>query len=455
MNRKNMRFKKTLILLSTLTLLFAVIVGWQSRSPLFYWGRPYLSAFLSLLCFFFAVLWFFKRTLYSGKAKRRVTALSFLFVMASGVPVAREMLFSSKKQSVLHADPLQLQKWGRHLMIGFENWEDVEPLVARGALGGLFITRRNVAGFSFEEVKGKIAHLQTLQEAQGLPPLWIATDQEGGLISKLSPLLTPLPPLAKVVRENPEEESLKRAVTRYASLQAEELARLGVNVNFSPVVDLKNPAPVSFPDAHSLIRERAISEDPRVVEEVAALYCETFEKHGVIPTLKHFPGMAGVTTDTHLYEGSLSQSREELESKDWLPFRKTLEESSAFLMLGHVRVPSVDRDYPASLSKKTIQEIVRGEWHHDGILITDDLCMGPTFSWPGGIGASAVTALNAGVDLLLVAYDGEQYYEVMEALLRAEGKGKMDSGLISRSIERLNRVSPLKVSLREQRNMLQ
>ncbi|KAB2841111.1 hypothetical protein F9K50_04590, partial [bacterium] len=146
-------------------------------------------------------------------------------------------------------------------------------------------------------------------------------------------------------------------------------------------------------------------------------------------TLKHFPGLGQVAVDTHLSEGRLEIPRDALEAADWLPFRATLGATRAFLMLGHVRVPELDPELPASLSPAIVRDLIRGSWGHEGIVITDDFTMGPIQGRPGGVGPAARQALEAGVDLILISYDPELYYEAMAFLLKSPDDGGLGTAL--------------------------
>jgi beta-N-acetylhexosaminidase len=242
---------------------------------------------------------------------------------------------------------------------------------------------------------------------------------------------------------SPEKAPLHPAST-FARMQAEDLSALGINLNFSPVVDLKPEHRLNRLDLHTRIDLRAIASDPQTVSEVALEYCKGLNAGGIMPTLKHFPGLASVNADTHFHLGVATHSLKELKEQDWPPFQNILTSTEAFVMLGHVLVPEVDETYPASLSRKLIQKVLRRDWGFDGVLITDDFSMGAIVSTPGGVESASVRALNAGVDLILIAYDGELYYPAMLALLKAESRGELAEGFLDQSEARLTKIENLK-----------
>lgn len=372
--------------------------GLQARSPfLLAWRGALPWIFLGLgLC----LTWRFRR-------RRAWAGLIFLVCL---IPLGLQRQNASTRRQVLAADPSELRRLGRHFVVGYRDYAELEALVARGAVGGVFVTQRNIQGKSAAQLSAELRHLQALQAAQGLPPLYIATDQEGGSVSRLSPLVPTQPSLAVWLQAG-------GSAGAYADLQAQALADLGINLNFSPVVDLLPAGPERRFHPRTLLEERAISEDPEQVAVAAAEYCLALERRGLRCTLKHFPGLGQVAVDTHFSEGELTSPQEELEIRDWLPFRAVLAESHAFLMLGHVRVSALDHDLPASISPAIVRGLVRGAWGHQGVVITDDFTMGPIQGRPGGVGPAAVQALKAGVDLILISYDPDLYYEAMASLL--------------------------------------
>ncbi len=125
----------------------------------------------------------------------------------------------------------------------------------------------------------------------------------------------------------------------------------------------------------------------------------------------------------------------ELEATDWLPFKAVLSGSRARLMLGHVTLTAVDPDRPASHSKRVVDGIIRGTWNYQGIIITDDLVMGAIYQHD--VCTAVVEALNAGVDLLLVAYDGAQFYRIFACASAGYDRGKLDPETLRASDMRL------------------
>jgi beta-N-acetylhexosaminidase len=371
-------------------------------------------------------------------------ALGIAVILAAGAAftatVALEGQFQWVRARVLAADPAQLERLGWHFVVGYRDTAELERLIERRAIGGVFMGARNVEGLSAGAVRGQIQSWQDARRRQGLPPLLIATDQEGGVVSRMSPPLPRQPPISSVADHQADEAARSTAARDYGLAQGRALASLGINLNFAPVVDL-NRNVVNPSDRYTRIRERAISGDPVVVTEVARHYCLGLAEAGVQCTLKHFPGLGGVFEDTHLEAGSLRLTRGELERSDWVPFRVLMGSGAlgtgTFTMLSHARLAALDAEHPVSFSPAVVSGLLREAWGYDGVLITDDFSMGAAYASKEGIAAASVAALGAGVDLVLIAYDPAQYFAMMDAVLAGAQDGSLRPEALGASLRRL------------------
>jgi len=414
-------------------------IGW--RTPLFAsWRYLALAVLLALpLALIAAEIWTLRAS--ASRALRAMSRASLaLALVAFATTAVIELDFQVKRRAVLAADPQQLEKLGRHVLVGYRSPATLSALIERRAVAGIFLSAGNVAGQTADAIRREIDALQEVRRRQGVAPLWIATDQEGGAVSRLSPPLTRMPPIADIVALHRDPAERLLAVRQYAARQGRDLAALGVNLNFAPVVDLNHG--VQNPDDRlSRIAMRAISADPAVVTEVAGHYCATLKLTGVHCTLKHFPGLGRVYEDTHKVTAELAARPSELEASDWLPFRQLMADDAAFTMLGHARLTAIDRDRPASFSHAVVKGLLRDTWKHDGILLTDDFSMGAVTLSREGAAQGAIAALNAGIDLILISYDPDQYFPVMHALLAADRNGSLRADALAQSAARLARAA--------------
>ncbi len=433
--------KVFLAALNLLIVLALLPLAWDWRAPFLPTIRHLL--FMALVAVPLLVImiefWLLRSSRPEHRVLRGLSASGLLVaVVVLVTSIALEGHFRWVRHQVLHAEPGRLEKLGKHFVVGYKNIGELRQLIKLRAISGVFITSSNVNGKSSAEIQNVIRSFQNQRKDQLQPPLWIATDQEGGSVSRLSPPVSRLPFLGDIVKRTADAALLERNIRQYADRQGQELAELGVNLNFAPVVDV-NYNIINPDDKYTRIFQRAISNDPTTVAQVADWYCEGLNEHGVRCTLKHFPGLGRVYEDTHLDHADLTTPLEELTRTDWIPFLSLLNKSQAFIMLGHARLTAIDKERPVSMSPKVIAGLIRGSWKHDGILITDNFSMLAVYRSKIGMDNGSIEALNAGVDLILISYDPDQYYRVMYALLQADKEGKLDQDMLKQSDRRLER----------------
>jgi beta-N-acetylhexosaminidase len=344
-----------------------------------------------------------------------------------------------RRQRVLQADASLARNLGRHFVVGYSSFSEVSALAEKGLISGVYVTKHNIAGSSAASLKEEISKLQERRRAAGLPPLIVAADQEGGIVSHLAPPLTKLPALSTLASLAPDVRAEKAEA--FGRTHGHELAGLGVKLNLAPVLDLRPELKRNRFDFNTLIGQRAISDDPAVVADIARAYVSGLEASGVGAAVKHFPGLGRVRSDTHHFSAELNTPVDELEASDWIPFRTVLAGSKAHLMIGHVTLRSVDPDRAASHSKRVVDGLIRDKWNYQGIVMTDDLVMGAIYQ--RNVCTAVVEALNAGIDLLLVAFDGAQFYRIFSCAMAASIEGRLDAAMLGKSEMRLKAAYPV------------
>ncbi|MBN8755267.1 MULTISPECIES: glycoside hydrolase family 3 N-terminal domain-containing protein [Variovorax] len=404
-------------------------LGWLALAALWFWAwhlkDPHLrfmrewelSLLLGVLTAGIAVAWRFAR----GRLRPVALGLAFAALLTA---LGNEAASRQHRAEVEAASGPVAQALGARFIVGYDDAAQLRDRVRKGLIGGIFVTGRNVKGRTAAELRDEIAGLQALRREAGLPPLVVATDQEGGAVSRLSPLVEPQPALATLLDADVSDEELAQRAHAYGARQGRALAALGITLNFSPVVDLRPGRAPGRWDFHTRIDERAISADPAVTAQVALAYELGLESAGVRGTLKHFPGLAGVTEDTHHFAAVLHTPAARLATHDWKPFQEVSKQSDAAIMLGHVILPELDAEHPVSFSRRIVRQVIRGEWGYQGLLVTDDLTMGAAYN--RGLCDATVRALGAGVDLLLIAYDHDKYFDAMHCALQAAQRGAPD-----------------------------
>ncbi len=252
---------------------------------------------------------------------------------------------------------------------------------------GFILFRRNVE--TPEQVRALTAELRwTLQRADA--PILI--DQEGGRVQRLGPPhWRRYPPGAAYGGLAQNDPLLRREITRLgARLIAHDLAALGINVDCLPVLDVPDPA------GHEIIGDRAYGKTPDEVALLGRAAAEGLIAGGVLPVIKHIPGHGRARADSHLELPVVDAPWDELEARDFAPFRALSDMPMA--MSAHVIYAAVDAKRPATTSRSAIRRVVRGAIGFDGLLMTDDLSMQ---ALAGGFRERAEQARAAGCDLVL------------------------------------------------------
>ncbi len=276
-------------------------------------------------------------------------------------------------------------------------------------VGGIILFGSNIPphtedSTSYERLAALCRQLQDMADYN----LMIGIDQEGGRVRRLrtSNGYPELPSHAYLGRIDNED------TTRYYSgLTAEALKRLGINLNFAPCVDVNmNP---ECPVIGKV--DRSFSTEPSEVGEHAGYYIEEHRRHGVMTAVKHFPGHGSSVTDSHngLTDISLTWTSQELE-----PFRHLIENDCCdMIMVGHIFNNRLDPSYPASLSKATVDSLLRKELGWNGLVVSDDLGMKAIHdNYP--LEESLRLCINSGVDMLmLIANDTPERLETAVSLI--------------------------------------
>lgn len=390
-----------------------LVAAWHSRSPYLLFARE-LAFWTWISAGAAALLWilFSKR---QGRRSFGATRVLAIAAVLGAIFAGYGRWQHAANRAIVESCPAdRMPELGDHLVVGWLGFEETRKLATKGAIAGVFLTRRDFpSGASISDIRKTVDALQLARREAGLPRLWIATDQEGGTVEKLSPPIPPIPALAKLIGKADMIETV-RLVTEHSETQAKALAEAGINMNFAPVVDLMPSSGPDVLDFHSRIATRALSADPEKVALAGAAYVMAMQRHGITAILKHFPGLGSVSADTHHFAATLDPSIAELEKLDWLPFREIANTTDAGVMLGHVRVTALDPDFPASGSSK-VARLLREQMRPRGPLVTDDFSMAPIFHGPGGMDRAARRSMDAGVDIILISYDAEAVYDLLAA----------------------------------------
>jgi beta-N-acetylhexosaminidase len=252
---------------------------------------------------------------------------------------------------------------------------------------GLILFARNCSN------KPQVRRLvEDVRSAAGGDSLLVLIDQEGGRVRRLKPPeWRELPPAAAYGRLYARDPALAlRRARLVARLTAAELREIGVNCNCAPVLDVPQPG------AHQIIGDRAYAETPAAVAALGCAVAEGLLEGGVVPIIKHVPGHGRARADSHVELPVVVAALAELERSDFVPFKALRDVPAA--MTAHVVYSAIDPAAPASTSARVTADIIRGAIGFDGLLMSDDICMG---ALSGGVRARAEAVIKAGSDIAL------------------------------------------------------
>jgi beta-N-acetylhexosaminidase len=250
---------------------------------------------------------------------------------------------------------------------------------------------------------------------RGSPDALVALDEEGGDVTRLEYLVGSGYP-GNLALGVVDDESLTRAV---AAAIGGDLRRAGVNVDLAPSVD------VNSDPWNPVIGVRSFGSDPELVARHGVAFVQGLQSAGVAAVAKHFPGHGATTTDSHLALPVIDADERTFRHRELPPFAAAVAAGVDAVMTSHVVFTAVD-DAPATLSRRLLVELLRGELGFEGVVVTDALDMAGVRAAHGVAGA-AVRSLAAGADLLLLgAEDGEPHCEqVRQAVAAAVRDGRL------------------------------
>nr|AAN10188.1 putative glycosylhydrolase [Candidatus Fritschea bemisiae] len=250
--------------------------------------------------------------------------------------------------------------------------------------------------------KEQIPFLNALQKRSKLP-LLCTGDAEWGLGMRMQETLSfPRNEIMGKVKDQSLLFSSGKEIGRQCRI-------VGIHLNFAPVVDINN-----HPN-NTVIGNRSFGSDPEKVSRCASLIIQGMRAGKVLSCLKHFPGHGDTDVDSHKGLPTILHSRKHLEQVEFLPFKENLESADA-IMTGHLMLPVLDKNFPASLSKLIVTDLLQKEWGFKGLIITDALNM-KALTQNYSVEEIALKAFLAGHDLLL--YGSHRYDDVKNLLENA------------------------------------
>jgi beta-N-acetylhexosaminidase len=298
---------------------------------------------------------------------------------------------------------------------------DLQYMIAQQHIGGAILYSGNVQGLS------QIQTLDAQMQAHSSIPLFISTDQEGGITIRLRAIIGWTPSAQDIGATNDPQNAYKQGVG-----DAQALKKIGANVNLAPVVDVQTVS-----NGATIIPTRMFGSTPQKVTTFAGAYLDGLQEQGIIGCLKHWPGLGAATVDPHHGLPVITRSQADLNAIDFAPYRALLSQGKVdMIMTTHELVPAYDPTMPASVSPVLINQVLRHDLGYQGVVITDTLTMGGlSYRWT--LPQAAVLAFIAGDDLLLGPSDRQSVQAVIDALHAAVVSGKISKARLDLSVERI------------------
>ena len=293
--------------------------------------------------------------------------------------------------------------------------------------GGVCLFARNIKG-----TKQTRALLDGIGEILSVKP-FLSIDQEGGRVDRLRRILTPMPAASQL--RSPEDAK------ELGSIVGEALSNLGFNMDFAPVVDVINEPRTKLVNG---LQTRGFGKTSEEVVAFAGAFLDSLSEYGILGCLKHFPGLAAATVDSHEELPVVSIDKKELTQVELHPYRELLGRGNVCVMVAHALYPNADlheggpdgKLLPSSLDPRIVTSLLRDELNFKGVAITDDMEMGAIIN-EYGIGEACKKALKAGEDMIAICASEDAIYEAHRAITDAVSSGEITEMMIDRSIKRI------------------
>ncbi|OBK50350.1 glycoside hydrolase family 3 N-terminal domain-containing protein [Mycobacterium sp. 1081908.1] len=311
-------------------------------------------------------------------------------------------------------------KLAQLLMVGVRNADEARTVVNESHVGGIII-----GGWTDLSIfKGGLAEVA---HSAGPLPLAVGVDEEGGRVSRLKSLIGTAPSARQLAQTQSPQQVHDLEVER-----GKKMRDLGITVDFAPVVDVTDA-----PDG--VIGDRSFGADPNTVTAYAGAYAQGLRDAGLLPVLKHFPGHGHGSGDSHK-GGVVTPPLSDLQTDDLVPYRTLLTQLPVAVMIGHLQVPGLTGDDPASLSRAAVQLLRDGTGYgappFNGPVFSDDLSSMAAISDRYGVAEAVLRALQAGTDVALWV-SIEEAPAVLDRLEKAVAGGELPMPAVDASLVRV------------------
>ncbi len=337
------------------------------------------------------------------------------------------------------------QMIGQLFIIGFKGQtiSEADPIgldITKRNLGGVILFDRHLATkATTNNITGADQLAELTAQLQGLrsEKLLIAVDQEGGRVNRFREEFGfPQTPSAGDLALTDDTSKTAKSSEQTAHM----LHSSGLNLNLAPVVDLNSN--ITNPIIGKI--GRSFSNDPNIVCAHASDWIASHKKENILSCLKHFPGHGSSKEDSHLGFVDITDSWNETELT---PYKDLITMGLAdAIMVGHLYNKTFDTEYPATLSFKTIQKILRQKLNYNGVVISDDMQM-KAITDKYGLTEACILSLSAGIDIIIIGnnleYDPNIFTTIHQAVAQAVDKGTLSEDTIKSAWKRVQNYKSL------------
>lgn len=322
------------------------------------------------------------------------------------------------------------QKLGQCFMIGFEGLEpseEVRQFISNNNIGSIVLFNRNLDGPA--QIADLSNELQEIAISGGsASPLFIGIDMEGGRMAELKAPFTQWPAMKFLGEIGSASLGFK-----FAEMLGKELLAVGINLNFSPVVDI-----ATNPD-NKVIGDRAFSSDPEMVARLSSSVVRGFVKSGLLPCVKHYPGHGDTVADSHEELPVITHDEGRLNDVEFVPFKKAFRARADLLMTAHIRCEKLDPKWPATLSPYLLKDVLREKLGFRNLVLADNMEM-KAISQNFGTEEAAVQAFKAGCNIVMYSSSLDEQKKAFEAVTKAFVDGDIPMEVLDSSLALVTKV---------------
>ena len=318
------------------------------------------------------------------------------------------------------------EKVGQLFIVGrkAEDIEGLDELIEKYKVGGLIIYRRNYK--DYQDMINLINKFKKINSKNKVP-IFISIDQEGGRVNRIPSDVLNVPAATKIANSKDIE-----LVKESGRIIGEMLRKSGISMNYGPILDIRR-----FKEEHP-IGDRCYGETKEDVNKYAIEVMKEMQNENILPVVKHFPGHGLTKKDSHFMIPIINESKNEVETNDMIPFEEAVKNGTDGIMVGHLIIKDIDK-YPASISKKIIQEYLVGKYNYKGLIITDDFKM-----WAIRIHynmkKAILRAIEAGNDMIMLGFSYKYTEKLINYIVKQVKKGKISEERINQSVEKILRM---------------